>query len=344
MITAPKILAPATALFLAAATILLLATMAASQDTPPPPEPPAAPADLPAPGGEAGWLPLDLSKYMNRDAIQTPNEWMRSAQLHHEALLAAEEASQPPPSQLRLTINNLFGDHSIARWSSTSYHVRGQYPRLSRDADGKLELKFIDQQQGLPHDGRIGPFRLYMDELESPDWSRAVAGGKRLVGRNVIRFGRWQQDSRKSLELAPGDQRKYRALNLLFAAEYHHCRVYVRLSAEYADGHQQIIYQGELMDYIGRATWNGDRREYDQPDGQVEYYKYLSKAGGYQLPSFSTGEGAMCLNAFERPLKLDGGRVLKALHIDSLYEVNDKIVSGENWGVLLFAAIALPQK
>ncbi len=306
-----------------------------------PPEP--APADLPAPGGQAGWHALDLSQHMNRDIIQTPNEWLRCFQIYHEALLASDDQDRTAVAS-RITCNRVFGDHSIARWSSLSYHVVGSYPHLKRDEEDENRLYMVHSQQdeGLPRDGKIGPFRLYMDELESADWRVANQDNGRIAGRNAISISRWRQDLDYTLTLAEPDRRRYKSLNLLFAAGDYGCKNYIQLLAEYEDGHTALLYEGGMMDYHGPEVYAGDRRGYDQPEGQVVYYRYQSKSGGYRTPGFSSSHGPIGMNVFERPLKLDPRRKLKALKVQTIMERDDKLLSGEHWVIYIFAAIAMP--
>ena len=295
---------------------------------------------------EGGWVPLDISAAMNHDIVQTPNEWLRCLDLYRQDVLRGDEDDDLQGSALegQYTANLVFGQHSMTSWGSTSYHVAGMYPRFVPGDVTHLEWFDVGPDGGLPAGGRVGSYRLHMDELESPDWAMSRAEDKR-AGRNAVRLRRRRADDKVAIALPQAQQRRYRALNLLFAAEINYTANCVRITARYADDTTAQLFQGALNDFHGEGTFLGDRRQpVDLSRRQREVVRCTPYAAGWRNPAFrSKAYGYAVMSEFAQPLRLDGRKVLAAIEAETVHDgPGDMPLSGDYWNVDILAAIALP--
>jgi hypothetical protein len=293
-----------------------------------------------------GWVSLDISSAMNADVIQTPNEWLRCLQLYRQDALRGDEDGDLLGNTVegRYTVGMVFGGHQMVSWSSTSYHLQGRYPHFAPGGVNKLRWVEKGPGQGLPPDGRIGRYRLHVDEAESPEWQMSTPADHRR-GRNAIRLVHPRAATTVVVELSPSQQRRYRAVNVLFAAEVNYNSNCVRMTAVYADGTEARLYEGPLNDFHGPHIFDGDRREVARlPGGQREVVNYTPFATGYQTPGFRGPQfGRAVMSDFARPLPLDAGRRLKALRFETVQKNEaGQMVAGGYWYADIFAAIALP--
>lgn len=293
------------------------------------------------------WVPLDISAHMNHDVIQTPNEWLRCWDLYRQDVLRGDEDDDlgSNPLEGKYPVRNVFGQHGMGAWTSFSYHICGAYPYFpGRDVTG-LRWHERGDGQGLPADGRIGRYRLYMDELESPQWYAADVGRQDPVGRNAVRLTRFREDTHIELTLPPSQQGRYKAVNLLFAAEIVFGRNFVRISARYGDGSETRLFEGRLNDFFGPQTFQDDRRNLvdNPPQGQGVVIKYTPMACGYLSPGWrDQRNGRATMSEFAEPLRLDAAKVLEAVVLETVYQDADgRQLSAESWAVDIFAASAL---
>jgi len=302
----------------------------------------APPAD-----GAADWVPLDISAAMNYDVIQTPNEWLRCFDLYRRDVLLGDEDNDLRGNTVegQYMVYLVFGQHVM--YGSISYHVQGSYPSFpSGDVTRELVWQQLGQGQGLPPDGRVGRYRLYVDELESPEWHLSRQADPR-PGRNAVRLSRRREDAVLVLSLPHAQQRRYRAVNLLFAARptQRNC---LRIVAVYADGAEAPLFQGRLMDFYGPETFQTDRRQFPDgpPRGQRQVITYTPMANGWRRPYFrSELYGRATMSEFAAPLRLDAGKPLTALRLETVYEnPGGEPLSDPSWSVDVFAASALPAK
>lgn len=310
-------------------------------------DPPAAAAqgdaEPAAPAEAEGWQALDISAEMNNDVVQTPNEWLRCWQVIHADVLRGDEDGDLSGHTIegRHTVHDLFGQNL---GGGGGYQVRGRYPRYrgSRE-DDVLWHEFTEPSQGLPRDGRVGRYRLHVDGFEHPEWARTGHGSPRR-GRNAVRLVRPREDRTLRIELPKVQQRRYRAVNLLFAAEdAGNC---VRVVAEYADGSEARLCQGAWADYHGRTRFSDDVPEPtdDGQPGQRQVVRLTPFANGWRVPYFRDRRyGYACMMEFDQPLRLDARKALAALRLETVYDGPDGIpVSNESWAVNVFAASAAP--
>jgi len=314
-------------------------------------------ATSPAPGADApgtpqesdlaDWVPLDISAAMNYDAVQTPNEWARCYYLYKQDVERGDEDNDLRGSTIegQYMVYVVFGQHVMS--GSMSYHVQGSYPSFpAGDPTRGLIWQELGQGQGLPPDGRVGRYQLYVDELESPEWHLSSAADPR-PGRNTVRLPRPREDRTIVLTLSRSQQRRYRAVNLLFAARpgQRNC---VRIVAVYGDATEARLFQGRLMDFYGPETFQSDRRQFTDgsPRGQRQVITYTPIANGWRRPYFRNElYGRATMSEFVTPLRLDAGKVLAALRFETVYEnPGGEPLSDESWSVDFFAVSALPAR
>ncbi|MBN2584054.1 MAG: hypothetical protein JXL80_13395 [Planctomycetes bacterium] len=301
-----------------------------------------------APDDAAAWVALDLSAYMDRDVIQTPNEWIRCRDLVAQDILRGDEDEDMEQNKFEgsYTARDTFGQHGMGAWSHQSYHVRGRYPTFGRD--DVAQWQWADHAEGLPPDGRVGKYRLYMDELESPRWPTAAPDGRPALGRNAVQLMRQREDRQLVMTLPASQQRRYRAVNLLFAAEVDYGKNCVRISARYADGSSGQLFEGRLQDFHGPQTFEYDRRDLrvDPPRGQRQVVDYSPIANGYREPAFRSGAyGRATMSEFAEPLPLDAAKKLEAIVLETVYANRfGEPVAADTWAVDFFAASALPAR
>lgn len=289
------------------------------------------------------WVALDISAAMEYDAVCTPNELLVCCQSYRRDAADGDTDGDLHGSQIDRSHrpHSEFGHHRLgAHWTSLSLSVAGGvYPHVFDDSASPA-----GPDGGVPPDGRVGIYRLYVDELEHPDWAQSGPGHGRR-GRNAIYVGGGPKDDMRVEVPLPASQRgHYRSLNLLFAgSEY---SVYgkndVRISARYADGTEQSLWQGRMGNLRGDAVIGWSREQYRTLPGQREGLDMKQSVDAWSNGAGLRGPGRhggdLALLEFERPLRLDPRRELAAL----IFDRDDDVEQIDYWKVWVFAASALP--
>jgi len=299
-------------------------------------------ADRPA-GGDARWVPLDLSASMNYDAVCTPNEMLLCRLSYLRDLRDGDTDGdlRANPIEQHHQPHELFGQHRMGRhWMSLAFAVSGAtYP----DGRGRDDRRTVPPHGGIPPTGRAGIYQLYMDELEHRDWALSTRAGPKR-GRNAIEFrARDRDDARMVIPLPEPQRRRYSALNLLFAGTTHGtvAQNRVRLSASYADGTVATLWEGRMGDVRANAVRGWNKEVHTTLDGQREGLDmgYSIDASSYAAVVLRPGRwgGDVAMIEFDRPLALDPARTLDALVIERADPERET-----SWRVFVFAASALP--
>lgn len=280
-------------------------------------------ADTPETTDDA-WVALDISASMNNDVICTPAEWRRCVELYrYDRYLGDENGDRRGRRIDRANVPSVvFGGHRMGTYHSTlAYLVEGgRYLDFRGRVDRRRKLITVGTGQGIPRSGRIGIFRLHVDELEHADCAVSTGSASRM-GRNAIRFGHDPTQERPAIvdvPIAPVQQGRYAVVNLLFAGSignlHHWGTNRLRLSARYEDGTSREIWRGHMGFVRGRSR--GDEVDYRLPENQVEALSMTLSATSGGSPTQpvigiqEAGWGKVAMLRFERPLPLDPSRRL----------------------------------
>ncbi|MBN2582996.1 MAG: hypothetical protein JXL80_08005 [Planctomycetes bacterium] len=280
---------------------------------------------------DSRWTPLDISASMDADIILTPNEQFRCWDLAEHS----HSPGQPP---------QVFSGHNVGYfWGSVVYVLAGRTYFDWQPGRGAKQYT-IPAGAGLPSDGRLGVYQLYMDELEHPQWSASTTVHP-TPGRNAVMLAKTTSKGPEPLRisLANSQRRRYDSARFLMVSRIgnpqHHGVNRIRLVAEYADHSQSKLWEGTVGYPFGNSVRSGGKDRWSVPPDQREALRMtcFAEGTGNITRINQVEEEPVVLVEFAKPLPLDAAKPLDAIVVENADEK-----PGTRWEVYLLAVSARP--